>query len=63
MSDEQEKGELRGVIMRFTPEAPLVLGPRPMKALRATGLLDDPEIAKRVFASQPIPKTDERKPT
>lgn len=45
-----------GAIMRFSPEAPLLLGARMMRALRATGILDDQELAKRVRETRPIPR-------
>lgn len=60
MSDASEN-DTRGMIMRFSPKAPLMVLPAVYRDLLKTGLLDEPELAARVRVIQLIP-VEPRKP-
>jgi hypothetical protein len=44
----QDRIRLTSLIMSFTPDMPWVLDPKMYEAVRATGLLNDPQLAERV---------------
>lgn len=52
---EMTEDDARGIVMRFTPEAPMFVSPRLYRDLVARGFLRDPDIALRVRVSQPLP--------
>lgn len=47
--------DARGIVMRFTPDAPMMVSPRLYRVLEARGFLRDPEIAARIRVTQPLP--------
>lgn len=49
------EAEARGVVMRFSPEAPMFVGKYVYEELKAIGFLKDPKIAARIRLIQKLP--------
>ena len=51
------EADARGIVMSFSAECPMFVPPRLYKDLEARGFLNDPEIAKRIRTTMPLPKS------
>ena len=49
------EADVRGLVMCFDPERPLIVGKRLHADLIAMGFLRDPEMAKRIRVAQLLP--------
>lgn len=47
--------EARGVVMRFSPEAPMFVGKYVYEELKAIGFLNDPDVAARIRLTPKLP--------